>query len=427
MMGDIYILNKNLEIIGTVDTYKSCIWATRYKEKGDCELYIEASINKLNLLKKGNYLIRIKDDMICKINKIELDTDSESGNYLIVSGIDVKSFLYQRIIWETMICDGNVEEFIRNMIDINICNPINPDRKLTLPNNEQLLYLGEKSQFTDITTEQISYKNIGTKIEEFCNTYDWGFKIILDNFKFYFQLYKGVDRTDYVVFSDDYENLDTTKYVEDDTNLGNVALIGGEGEGVLRTKEISGNASSTDRYEIFVDAKDISRSINYSELTELYPDGTIVTENDKYGYKMDYINVQIVDENQLNKLKFDYPNGEEVIIDNYLYYKIENIIIADLEINEPSDSTDVVLRDVIYSIYLLNRGYEKLTEYGSTTSFEGTIEPNVTFEYKKDYFLGDLVTVENEYGISVSARIVEVIEIDDDTGYRIQPKFEYMN
>ena len=68
-----------------------------------------------------------------------------------------------------------------------------------------------------------------------------------------------------------------------------------------------------------------------------------------------------------------------------------------------------------------------MAEYGSLTSFEGTIEPNTTFVFKQDYFLGDIVTVENEYGISVEARIVEVVEVSDDNGYYVEPKFEYIS
>ena len=81
---------------------------------------------------------------------------------------------------------------------------------------------------------------------------------------------------------------------------------------------------------------------------------------------------------------------------------------------------------MVYSVYLLTRGYEKLAEYGAVTSFEGTVEPNTTFVYKQDYFLGDIVTVENEFGISVGARITEIVEVQDDNGYSVEPKFEYI-
>ena len=109
------------------------------------------------------------------------------------------------------------------------------------------------------------------------------------------------------------------------------------------------------------------------------------------------------------------------------YYQIYDVIIADLESDSPASGDSVILRDVVYAVYLLNRGYEKLAEYGKITSFEGSVEPDITFKYKRDYFLGDEVTVENEFGISVKARIVEVVEVHDDNGYSVQPKFEYLN
>ena len=39
---DLYILNKNFEKIGLIDTYESVIWTTRYYTYGDFELYIPA-------------------------------------------------------------------------------------------------------------------------------------------------------------------------------------------------------------------------------------------------------------------------------------------------------------------------------------------------------------------------------------------------
>ena len=39
--------------------------------------------------------------------------------------------------------------------------------------------------------------------------------------------------------------------------------------------------------------------------------------------------------------------------------------------------------------------------------------------------MGDIVTVENEYGIISTPRIVEIIETFDTNGYSVEPKFEY--
>lgn len=434
-MIEVYVLNKNLEQIGMIDSYTSLIWANRYAEKGDCELYIEATTTNLNLLKKGNYLIRHDDEMVCRIETIELDTDVENGNYVIVTGYDVKKILDQRVIWGQSSVDGTVEDYIRDLVYKSLVNPNLSARQIKNEDGRANFFLGDKANFNEVTSEQNSYNNIGEKIREFCTKYKWGYKVIVDDTtkNFYFLLYNGTDRSDYVVFSTDYENLITSKYKEDSSNLANVALVAGEGEGSDRARNVSGYAESLDRNEIYVDAKDISRTISWSDLIAMYP----TTDDGGYGhiyktaqegaaYMMDIIDIPIVDSNQLAELKRAYPTGQEITKNGIKYFQAYNVIIADLPNFAPDENDDVILRDIVYSVYLLNRGYEKLAEYGSVKSFEGTVEPTTTFEYKKDYWLGDLVTVENEYGISVTARIVEIIEVNDNNGYSIEPKFEYL-
>ena len=46
------------------------------------------------------------------------------------------------------------------------------------------------------------------------------------------------------------------------------------------------------------------------------------------------------------------------------------------------------------------------------------------YKYKEDYNLGDIVNIVNEFGISINARITEIIESQDDNGYTIEPTFE---
>ena len=434
-MIEVYVLDKNLEQIGVIDSYTSLIWANRYSDKGDCELYIKATVTNLELLKKGNYLTRHDDEMVCRIESLELDTDTENGNYIIATGYDVKKILDQRVIWGQSSVDGGVEDYIRDLVYKSLVNPNLSARQVRNENGRANFFLGDKANFNEVTSEQNSYSNIGEKIREFCIKYKWGYKVIVDNTtkNFYFLMYNGTDRSDYVVFSTDYENLISTKYKEDSSNLANVALVAGEGEGSDRARNVSGYAESLNRNEIYVDAKDISRTIKWSDLTAMYP----TTDDGGYGhiyktaqegaaYMMDIIDIPIVDNNQLAELKRAYPTGQEITKNGIKYFQAYNVIIADLKSFAPEESDDVILRDIVYSVYLLNRGYEKLAEYGTAVSFEGSVEPNSTFEYKKDYWLGDLVTVENEYGISVTARIVEVVEVEDDNGYRVEPKFEYL-
>jgi len=47
---------------------------------------------------------------------------------------------------------------------------------------------------------------------------------------------------------------------------------------------------------------------------------------------------------------------------------------------------------------------------------------NGMYKYGEDYFLGDTVLIENDYGIKAKATIVEITEVEDETGYKIVPK-----
>lgn len=436
---DVYVLNKEREVVGIIDNYTSLIWAKRYYDVGDCELYVQANVNTINLLCKDYYLQLEGDDMICRIKKIEIETDAENGNYIIATGYDVKDILNQRIVWTQTNIDGNAESYVRKLLNQSIVNPDLQDRKIPY------FKLAPSKGFTNRITEQVTYENLGKKIQELCKTYQWGYRVYLEDGYFYFDLYQGEDKSDFVVFSPEYENLISTDYVEDSTNNGNIVLVGGTGEGSDRATNVSGSATGIDRYEIFVDAKSTSNNITYKELTTLYPlekDGgqgyLYITGTDVSTYRMRYLDIAIMDNQQLSNLMEKYPNGIKILVNGVLYYRIKEVkdssgtvtkpvIIADIKTKDPQDDTTTTLRDIVYSLYLLNLGYEKLAEYGTTTTFDGSIEPNSTFKYNEDYYLGDVVTVENEYGITLNARIVEVIETYDENGHTVDPKFEYLN
>lgn len=426
---DIYVLDGNLQPLALIDNYTSLIWVNRYVENGDCELYIEATTENLSYLRKGNYLQRADDDMVCRIEKIELETDAEKGNFLIITGYDVKKILSQRIIWNTISVDGKTEDYIRQIIRENVVTPNQSSRYITNASGTPNFFLGNKAGFTDVITEQTSYKNVEEKIQEICTKYGWGFKIIVDIGNFYFVLYKGTDRSNYVIFSPEFENIISTKYVDDKSDFYNVALVGGEGEGSERARNVSGYAEGLNRSEIFVDADDISRTITYDELTDLYPNGSIYPQGASTfaHWRMDYINIPNVDAEQFREVKERYPNGQEVRIDGNLYWQCYDVDIAVLERVDASVDFEVTLLDVVYNTYLINRGYEKLAEHAEIISFEGSVDPDTTFTYKSDYFLGDIVKVQNEYGVEADVRIVEVVEYWETNGYRIEPKFEYLN
>lgn len=93
-----------------------------------------------------------------------------------------------------------------------------------------------------------------------------------------------------------------------------------------------------------------------------------------------------------------------------------------------TDARDLSPDDISSAQYVANlqaRGKQKLDETQETVSFEGQVEPYNSFVYRKDYDLGDIVQIENEYGKTGTTRITEVVACtNEEDGYKIYPTFE---
>lgn len=76
-----------------------------------------------------------------------------------------------------------------------------------------------------------------------------------------------------------------------------------------------------------------------------------------------------------------------------------------------------------YEAALREEGQNALSEYRVVHEAEGEVAANYGFILNQDYFLGDLVTVKNEYGITMTPRVSEIIEADDESGYSCIPTF----
>lgn len=73
---------------------------------------------------------------------------------------------------------------------------------------------------------------------------------------------------------------------------------------------------------------------------------------------------------------------------------------------------------------LTNRGNQKLQEFLQEEYLEGQILTHSTFVYEEDYDLGDIVTVQNtDWGVTLNARITEIKEIYETSGFRIEAVF----
>lgn len=265
----IYVINEQMEKEKAIDITKSIIWNNRYYTPGEFELYMQATQEAIDSFKMGRMIIREENEENAMIiESVQVQTDSEEGDYITIKGRCLKSILYRRIIWNQTNLSGTLERCIDRLLQDNAINPKDDKRRIEGLENGNEIETGIEINC------QYTGKNLGETIEAMCKNYNLGWDILLnlEEKKMYFIIYSGTDRSynqeaePWVVFSEDYENVVTTDYLADKSTFLNVVKVAGEGEGLERKYKEVGSAEGLNRFEGFVDARDLST--NEGEITE---------------------------------------------------------------------------------------------------------------------------------------------------------------
>ena len=347
----IYLLDTEFRRTKLIDEYISMIWTDRYAEAGDFELYVAATVDNVSIFKTGMYLSNTLSEHLMIIETIEIKSDIEEGAKLLVTGRSLESLLERRIVWnQTVFKNKNSQDIMFELLKDSIISPVNASRKIDNFIFERL----ESAQINSIRLDkQYTGDNIYTVINELCNQYGIGFKLIRENNQFHFRLYIGNDHTQgtdsFVTFSPRFDNLISSNVITSIREYANVACVAGEGEGASRTTSSAGNEESgIERMELFVDARNVSSK----------------TEKDS------------------------------------------------------------IISPEQYKSMLLQKGMEELNSHQSKTTIESEVDYNGIFKYKKDFDVGDIVNVSNEFGYSGKLRITEIVTSDSVNGMTIIPTFK---
>lgn len=345
----------------------SAIWTRRFNKPGDFEIHTPATPELFELLLPGRciahqsgdaititpiesvrYITRQGNSEVMVVERLELTTDEENGDFLTISGRSGLSLLDRRVIWGQILLSGSPDWVIYSLVYRNAINPDDPNRKLPL----RMVLSGDTA--SDPVRVQYTGGGLLETAQALCVTYDYGMRIVNDGdtaVDMRIELYYGTDRragqteNSPVIFSSEFENLLSSHYAFDVAKYKNVALVAGEGEGQDRKRATYGEASGLARRELYVDARDLST-------------------------------------------------------------------------NEGDISDDD------YTAQLEERGAERLSETQIAEAFGGEITTDNTFVLDEDYTVGDIVTVENDYGIRADARIIAVSEYWDANGYSTDCVFE---
>lgn len=344
------------------DSFSSLLWDVEYYSCGAFEVYIAASPQNIEIFQTGRIVGRDDDkEHFGLIESVEIQTDAEDGDYLIVRGRFLMCLLERRIIYPTVnfTKETSYSDIIKSVVLFNAV--VSGVRRI--PGLSFGTATG--SCWEQKTKLQISYDNLMRWVYTICEKIGGTANIRLSKktdkqYEMILELSQGSDRSimqeekPHIVFSDGYNNLLSFSYSTDISVQKNFAYILGKGEGEERKRTTyfeNTEPAFLDRYEVYVDAKDMS------------------------------------DEEQKNGETKQIPEAEYIEL---LKEKGKQSIVLPLTVSE------------------------------SQIAVQST-----QFQYNKDYFVGDYVTVEHRrFGLRQNKiQLIGMIESFDQNGRNLTPTF----
>lgn len=377
---ELYLLDEDLTALMLLDQYTSMIWTERYSKCGDFQLVISYNKELYTYLTAGeglqkNLYLRIKDSStLMVVESLKLSSDSD-GVSMRIEGRSLESILDRRIVYDQLVftkepseesssTEGTIDtvaQAIKKVITSNVTNPTNTDRVLP-----RFVYADpqETPEMQKGLSAQYFGDNVLDVITDICQTHHLGFRVnLLANGNFEFTIFEGVNRA----------------------------------------------ADQTDRPMVVFSPK-FENLMNSDYVEDATPCRTIAVIFGEGSSAPDREKVETTPE------KAEYASG---MLRRELCVDASNISKKVTEAGITWSMTDAE-----YVKELQNKGKEELKKNIYTKQIDGEIDVHSTFIFGVDYFLGDIVQVENEYGTSTKTRVIEHIRSYNGEGYKEYPTFE---
>lgn len=384
-MANISVMDTDFNIVGVLDYYESFIWTDRFRTPGDFEIYTPVDSKFLNLCLQDRYLLVDFSLHNMIIEEIDIETSAETGQNMIIRGRSLESILDRRIVWNQTVIGGTtnrtLEAGIKKLIDDAIISPGQDyqDRKIS---NFKFKYSeadamikmgGEWTAIRDLPLDKTEFTGdqLDVIIQDICESYDGlGYRIL---FGYQMKTIYGSDVTD-----------------------------------------ASGNTLN-----------------DYDFVFELYSGVDLSYEQDVLPYVVfspdfdNIINTNYIDTiASMKNVTLVLGEGEGASRKRLIVGSQDGLMRRELYTDARDLQSSEYGTKAKYQAAMKQRGLEKLVENSRTTSYEGEVEATRSFVYGRDFFMGDIIQIKNEYGISGNSRVIEWVRSESDAGIEVYPTFD---
>ena len=365
--GSFAILDQNFETLIYLDHYEELMWIDKYDEVGEVEVNAHPTEEIMAAAQLDNYIWSSLSDRLMIIDSVSFRFDSELGIRYLIKGHSLESILNRRVLLYKTVFKNNLEDACRQIIDWGF-------RVVTESGRYVSNFVFQYSYDSRISSKTVNYEyepgtEILTCIQEMCQGAEIGFKITLNELKqFVFQLYIGEDRS---------YSQETNPWIIFSPKFNN-----------LISDKLEQNS---------VDQKNF-----------VFVVGEEYTQDDVH-YPAEWIRRGIGEYTGL-KRREKYESAADI------NHEVEQI-----------DGTKITLTAAEYTAQLNQRATDRLNEFKVKKEIESEVDPNVNFEFGKDYFIGDIVQLENGYGYNEKVRVAEFIVDHSTAGLKMYPTFKNIN
>lgn len=353
-----FVLNQKFESIAKITDFISIMWVDRFNEPGEFEVYLPINNNSFTYFVGDNYLWYSGSDKLMIIEDLEVNTERANVPILIARGRSLESILDRRILLYDTVFNQNLEDAIRQVLDVSLMSGADSSRKI---DNFIFEYSGD-TRISSLTCDYEFSKgdNLKDVVEKIIKGAHLGYSVRLnDSNQFVFRVLVGEDRSydqdsnPWIIFSPKFNNLSTSNFKhEGGSDFRNVIYTYGEEYNDQDPEElIVGTTTGLLRRELYNDASSISHEVD--------------------------------------------ENGTKKTLTPTEYTKL-------LKQNADDLQKDHMIKETA----------------------ECEVDYKINFEYGKDYFVGDLVQVENEFGQKIKMRVTEFITSISSSGKELYPTFK---
>lgn len=381
-----------LEMVGVCDTYQSLIWDVEYYDSGQFEIETAATPELFDLFQLGRIVLRSDEDVgdahteFGVVEQVQLTSNSEDGDTLTISGRFLRgAFLSRRVINGVF----TAEKAFQNVYITE------PDREIDRSLGNFVYYVLRCNGYEDTqlycTTEASRRQLIGFTYQD---RGDWS------------QLWN--EAPEYLNSSDDMQT--SYKICENWIELLCKRLHASIHIAIANWDENDGCkfevqfVEGTDRSDTIVFSDSIGNLSQLDYLEDLTTKATAVmaigTANNPYS----------TGDNRILAWSYSTEKGWDCF----------EAIVDQSTSDDTDTSTETITQGVLHDLANDARAPEKIAG-------EGTAALEDNFEYKKDYFVGDLVSFRHAgIGVSLdSIRLVGMVESFSTNGYELTPTFKY--